>query len=401
AYLRHRLAVAGRQGELPFDDAAVRRLQRASGGVPRRLNLLAGRALLGAWAQGRARAGAAEVRQAEQELPLADRRATARRGGPASSRSTARTLAAGSLALGLLAGLAAGVAAALWPGSGEPLPPAAAARAAAASSAGVVADRQPSTSPPVESAASAPETTARAVEPVGAPQWPVRPASRDAQWARLALDWGVTLPDVEPCTAGQVHGLSCHRSPALTLATVRALDRPGLVTLVPAQGDPVTARLRGLSDTHAFLDFDTAADTAADAAGGVHGAAQMSGPTMQAWPLPVFAAAWRGDFSTWWRRSDALPDGREARAAAVAAAQLGTDRSTLEGPLQTAAIQAFQRAQGLTADGVPGTLTLMQWNRATGVDEPRLLRVGEAPVAPAPAHPSGTAARASQPATTP
>ena len=35
---------------------------------------------------------------------------------------------------------------------------------------------------------------------------------------------------------------------------------PGLVTLVPPQGQAVTARLRGLSDTHAFLDFDARHD---------------------------------------------------------------------------------------------------------------------------------------------
>ena len=393
AYLRHRLAVAGRQGELPFDDAAVRRLQRASGGVPRRLNLLAGRALLGAWAQGRARAGAAEVRQAEKELPLADRRAVARTGAPGSSRSPVRTLAVVSLALGLLGGLALGGVAALWPGRNEPAQHAMAGKTSAPTGASAASDLQPSTSASTEGSASAPD----ALSPAAAPAWPARPAARDTQWARLAQEWGVTLPDVEPCTAGEMHGLSCHRSPALTLATVRALDRPGLVTLVPTQGDAVTARLRGLSDTHAFLDFDAAAD----APEGLGGAAPSPDASMQAWHLPVFAAAWRGDFSTWWRRSEALPDGREARAAAVAAAQLGTDPSTLDGPLRTAAVQAFQRAHGLVADGVPGTLTLMQWNRATGVDEPRLLRIGEATLGSAPRPRAAAAVRASQPAATP
>ena len=37
-----------------------------------------------------------------------------------------------------------------------------------------------------------------------------------------------------------------------------------------------------------------------------------------------------------------------------------------------ARVRAFQRAQGLPADGYPGPLTLMQLNRASGVDEPRL-----------------------------
>ena len=37
-----------------------------------------------------------------------------------------------------------------------------------------------------------------------------------------------------------------------------------------------------------------------------------------------------------------------------------------------AQVRSFQRAQGLPADGRPGPLTLMQLNRASGVDEPRL-----------------------------
>ena len=35
-------------------------------------------------------------------------------------------------------------------------------------------------------------------------------------------------------------------------------------------------------------------------------------------------------------------------------------------------VQSFQVAQGLKPDGLAGPITLMQLNRATGVDEPRL-----------------------------
>ena len=35
-------------------------------------------------------------------------------------------------------------------------------------------------------------------------------------------------------------------------------------------------------------------------------------------------------------------------------------------------LRAFQLAQGLPADGMPGPMTFMQLNRAAGVDEPRL-----------------------------
>ncbi|RYY85032.1 MAG: AAA family ATPase, partial [Comamonadaceae bacterium] len=52
-YVRHRLEACGLQRPLPFDRPALRRVHAASGGVPRRINLLCDRALLGAYAGGR------------------------------------------------------------------------------------------------------------------------------------------------------------------------------------------------------------------------------------------------------------------------------------------------------------------------------------------------------------
>src|SRR5258706_7209767 len=48
-YIRHRLSVAGLKRALPFDHEAMRRIHKLSRGVPRRINLLCDRALLGAY----------------------------------------------------------------------------------------------------------------------------------------------------------------------------------------------------------------------------------------------------------------------------------------------------------------------------------------------------------------
>ncbi len=48
-YVRHRLEVAGLSRALPFERRALERIHRRSGGVPRRINLLCDRALLGAF----------------------------------------------------------------------------------------------------------------------------------------------------------------------------------------------------------------------------------------------------------------------------------------------------------------------------------------------------------------
>lgn len=51
-YMRHRLLVAGYEGPSLFAKTAVRRLHRASGGVPRLVNILAHKALMAAYGEG-------------------------------------------------------------------------------------------------------------------------------------------------------------------------------------------------------------------------------------------------------------------------------------------------------------------------------------------------------------
>src|SRR5450830_183740 len=67
-YIGHRLAVAGHTGALPFDRPSLQRIGRLSRGVPRRINLLCGRALLGAWANGLHRVDRTVVDKAAAEV---------------------------------------------------------------------------------------------------------------------------------------------------------------------------------------------------------------------------------------------------------------------------------------------------------------------------------------------
>ncbi|WP_372997943.1 ExeA family protein [Marinobacter sp.] len=79
AYLRYRLSVAGMRGDI-FTQRAVSRLYRESQGIPRLINLISDRALLGAYAEGEHDITADHVRHAAREV----------RGqslGPAPSRS--------------------------------------------------------------------------------------------------------------------------------------------------------------------------------------------------------------------------------------------------------------------------------------------------------------------------
>jgi general secretion pathway protein A len=67
-YIRHRMAVAGATGVLPFDREARQRIHEISRGIPRRINLLCDRALLGAYAGNLQRVNRTTVEQAAREV---------------------------------------------------------------------------------------------------------------------------------------------------------------------------------------------------------------------------------------------------------------------------------------------------------------------------------------------
>jgi general secretion pathway protein A len=67
-YIQHRLGVAGASVVSPFDDAALALVHETARGVPRRLNLLCDRALLGAYAKGKLRVDSGIVERAALEV---------------------------------------------------------------------------------------------------------------------------------------------------------------------------------------------------------------------------------------------------------------------------------------------------------------------------------------------
>jgi MSHA biogenesis protein MshM len=73
AYVKHRLAIAGYAGDKLFTQGAMRLLYRASSGVPRLVNILAHKALLLAYGQGRTQVGTQYIRAAVADTPAARR----------------------------------------------------------------------------------------------------------------------------------------------------------------------------------------------------------------------------------------------------------------------------------------------------------------------------------------
>jgi len=101
-YVEHRLTVAGNPDSGIFTPAALRSLHRRSGGIPRLVNSLADRAMLGAYSRGRRRVTAAEVRRAANELP------GTRHSGWVRAIGLRASTAAGLLAAGLATGTLVG-----------------------------------------------------------------------------------------------------------------------------------------------------------------------------------------------------------------------------------------------------------------------------------------------------
>ena len=353
-YIRHRLMVGGLKRSMPFDRRARRRIHALTRGVPRRINLLCDRALLGAYANGQPKVDRSTVDRAAKEVFYR----------PPVLMHWLRghwVWAVALLSLLLLmagSGVMVGVRLAGQDGTGLPSatlrqgPETLAASAlpstlmASAPGAGPVAADEPGTYPFLTGDFSKIFSTIVRSEPE---------ALRE-----LALLWGLVVAAQDPCKMAERHGLSCYQG-TTTLAQLRRMDRPVVLSLRDERNAPVHALLVGLN---------------------AQGATLRMGGQSQTVSLVSLAALWQGQFATLWR----VPPGFTGRVqdgqaglwvddlAFRLARVLGEPEpppSVFNGRLRSK-IQTFQIGQGLTPDGIPGPTTFMQLNRVSGVDEPRL-----------------------------
>ncbi|MEO6896507.1 MAG: AAA family ATPase [Caldimonas sp.] len=385
-YIRHRLSVAGMTRAIPFDRQALTRIHEIARGVPRRINLLCDRVMLGAYAHGRQNVDVAMIDKAAREVFGRSEAGGSDRGSSERSGPALGWIVAGSLALGALAafGVYAGWRHVVAP---EPTRVAAAASAPRAAASGSVTGAAAASSPAsgaaaVRSAAAAsalPASAAAAPKPVVAAGPILDSAALATQletfeqdersaWRELAPMWGIDPGSADPCAAALRQQVRCAKFGS-TLSLLRQLGRPGIVALRDGNGHTVYATLVGLGDKTVTLR-----------AGDQTLVAQNS----------AFVKAWRGEFGTLWR----MPPGYVSPVAegasgpvvdrlAALLARAGNEPAPGPAQVMDAALRAkvaqFQSGHGLTAAGRAGPTTFMQLNRATGVDEPRLGGDGLAP----------------------
>jgi general secretion pathway protein A len=371
-YIQHRLTVAGHTGRLPFDEKALRRIFSLTRGVPRRINLLCGRSLLGAWANG--------LHQVDRSM--IDKAATEVFGTkPKPEVGHGHTYAAA--VLGALGAMALSLAAALhfWPNAVATeflADRAAPAKSAVPAVPSVPAEpAEPAVAVPPERAASSPEPTAVPSAAASAPG-PVQSKPQDLEsvlpqlardmgpaWHELGYAWKFDSGNEDPCAAAVLRRLQCYRTTELTIPLLKQLDRPGILTLQKGDEPPVYAVLIGLNDQVAKLQ---AVDT-------VYRVTLIS-----------LARFWRGEFATYWQPPQGYqPDVREGTKSAVLGllssqlavlegkpARLGASEAATLNDTLVARVKAFQKGQGIRADGHPGPMTFMQIEKALGSSGPSL-----------------------------
>ena len=346
SYIQHRLAVAGAGAVELFPRGLLRRVHQLSKGVPRRINLLCDRALLGAYVENRAQVNATILRRAAEEVF-------------AGEAAPVRVRAWRVAAAGVLAGAALTAAAAwqLMPSARAPSTPA----TVTASKPIVPASQATATVPaiaaepsaitgPVQVAAAAPQSTM--------PAW----LTMDAALGQLAAKWEVALEEGEGCPEAAKRNLRCMQTKG-GLEEIRNLDRPVIIKLRDGDSLPRNVLLTALDDKSATLvgarGSEKVAVEALDA--------RFDGTFTTFWRVP---RSWREEI----REGDKGPDvdWLARRLAQMNGVKKPRDNQPLAGETLRY-LREFQLAQGLKADGVAGPRTFIRLSQPGRETEPHLL----------------------------
>ena len=332
AYVRHRLRVAGATREI-FSNFGLHEVRRLSGGVPRLINIICDRALLGAFTEDRHLVSASVVRRAAGEV---FGRSFQPRWLP-----WAATGAAGALV----------IAAAVM------LLPRVLAQAAPAPR-------------PVVAATPAPQPP----KPAPAPNLDKLLAQYDGEtdpdnaFNKLFALWGIryVAGGVDPCTQALHSGLECLTQRG-SLAQLRLFNRPAVLNVIDSSGHAHQLVLAGLDDEHAQVDLG--------------GAQREIG-------IGDLSRSWFGDYVLLWKPagggSEPLALGaRNARVTWLRDSLLRVNGMPVENPANdrfdaalVTLVEDFQRKNRLAVDGIAGVQTQVALDAALNDATTPFLRQG-------------------------
>jgi general secretion pathway protein A len=346
AYVRHRLRVAGATTDI-FTRAALREIYRVTGGIPRVINIVCDRALLGAYTQ---------------DLNLVPASLVRRAGGEVFGHELMPSWMPAAVA-GLALAVLAGSGLLLWRYAPGMFRPAAAPVAAAPAKA----------APAASSTAAAPASLAALPAPAGSANPTLAQlltryqasTDSDSAFQQLLALWSAryTSGRIDGCSQALAQGLRCLVQRG-SLAQLRLLNRPAILMLSDERGGAFQVVLRGLHEDTAQLQIGAQTEAV--------GVAELS-------------RYWFGDFVLLWRPQTKdvrdLSQGMHGALVRHLREQLGRwhgeDASlaagdAFDGDLMQM-VEQFQRANRLTVDGVAGIETQVALDAALATPDSPLL----------------------------
>lgn len=367
AYIAHRLKIAGLPDhQRPFNDAMVRKIHDFSGGIPRLINVLCERLLLGAYAQNHHHIDKQIFAEAVKEVAGTT---TQQEEKLATTRTSWHVLFVVIL-LGLMA--------AVWflvpdqapmPTAQTAVPTASSKSAAQTSSTqtSVIADQQ-LVSGSLSALRSQPKpalvptpTPTPTPAPVSTPAV-VAMATRDLVAAQLALFTyvGITAGDKKnPCLVVKDAGYVCEKAHINSWDELKDVNRPGLITLATPDKKWVYAVIIGLGENHALL---------------------LENGVKKVVPWTEIAGLWNGDLLYVWSRPQAFEGDLQMGDKSDLVTWIAEQFAVLDeqpAPLTRQfftdrlkkRIELFQSTHNILPDGVINAQTLRRLNEVLGVDK--------------------------------
>jgi general secretion pathway protein A len=369
AYVAHRLRIAGAAPSI-FPDALMRPLFRATDGVPRLINLVCDRALLGTYVQGRQQVAPATLRQAVQEV-----------GSARQSRHRKLQIAIAALAS---TGVAVALALSLGNSPGKVPPRTDTQKSATSVPAPALSSPEPaSTSTSADSAQvapaspesplpAAPNGTGSAIatapaSPMGTLDWPASAPIGDSEslaFQALFQAHGLNFDmqrKGDPCRQAAAFGMRCFVSRG-GLSELLLLDQPVVLKLATTGGREYHVALLGLANQVATL---------------------IVAGEQRRILLTELAGSWSGRYAVLWKAPPGFGDNIGLNQQSGAVSWLRKTLATVDGgqddggktydEVLARRVRAFQLAEGITPDGLVGPLTAIRLNIRAGQTGPRLM----------------------------
>lgn len=335
AYVQHRIGISGVQRQL-FPTSLMNHLYRLSGGIPRIINVLCDRALLGTFTQGKDRVDRATLTQAAKEVLHQS---------PAHHQPLLWPLLLGSF---LVVGAVLAWLAVRTP-SQSSLPPT------------VTQPPAPVAKAPAGETKPEPVKLELLVWPAGEP----REKSKELAYASLFRTWGTSYDGGDPCVQAKALGLSC-RAGRGGLDVLRQLNRPAVMQLNDDEGKEFFAAMTALDDKTATYAMGSETRVVAHTELAAHWSGRYATLVRQPPDAQELIRPGKGGPAVQWLSKQlALTQGHEPPAA-------GPD--TVFDEAMARQVKQFQLEQGLVPDGAAGPQTLLRLSNAADQGAPKLLR---------------------------